>query len=225
MRRRAASETPVAAIDAPAPAAADPAPVDADAASQPELIENVAAAVIETVIAATIQPTLSEVETPAEEPVDSLDVTVVAEPRSDEVAVILQSADSDVATTPVSLPTSPITLPVTRRSRRRPQAEVILDSSEPSAPIEAPAAPVRPALEAPGAAFGLGERPPTPPPTSSSQPRACSRSPARPPSRPPSPPRPSPSSTVCPRPLARVATSAASRPRRSRSASWASSDC
>ncbi|PVE69816.1 M23 family metallopeptidase [Microbacterium testaceum] len=157
MRRRAASETPVATIDAPAAKPADPAPIDAEAASQPELIENVAAAVIETVIAATIQPTLTEVETPAAEPADSLDVTVVAEPRSDEVAVILQSADSDVATTPVSLPTSPITLPVTRRSRRRPQAEVILDSGEASAPIEAPAAPVRPALEAPGAAFGLRE--------------------------------------------------------------------
>ncbi|SDO94364.1 Peptidase family M23 [Microbacterium sp. ru370.1] len=134
MRRLAASETPTAVVDEAAPKPADPAPVDAESASQPELIENVAMAVMETVIAATIEPTL-----PAREPAadassvddasDALEVTVVEERRSDEVAVILQSADSDVATTPVSLPTSPITLPVSRRSRRRPAASVIIDSA------------------------------------------------------------------------------------------------
>lgn len=134
MRRLAATDTPTAVVDEQAAKPADPAPVDAESASQPELIENVAMAVMETVIAATIEPTL-----PAREPVaeassddeasDALEVTVVEEHRSDEVAVILQSADSDVATTPVSLPTSPITLPVSRRSRRRPVASVIIDSA------------------------------------------------------------------------------------------------
>lgn len=141
MRRRAASESAVATIDDPAvaPKSADPAPVDAEAASQSEMIETVAAAVLETVIAATIEPTLPARDAkasaaradavPAGESSDALDVTVVEEHRSDEVAVILQSADSDAATTPVSLPTSPITLPVTRRSRRRPVASVIIDSA------------------------------------------------------------------------------------------------
>lgn len=137
MRRLAASEAPTAVVDEPAPKPADPAPVDAEAASQPELIENVAMAVMETVIAATIEPTLPDRDTVAEGPADgaaadeadALEVTVVEERRSDEVAVILQSADSDVATTPVSLPTSPITLPVTRRSRRRPASSVIIDSA------------------------------------------------------------------------------------------------
>ena len=131
MRRRAASESTTSTIDEPAPRAADPAPVDAESAAQPEMVENVAVAVLETVIAATIEPTLPVDEAPADEPTtDALDVTVVDETRSDEVAVILQSADVDVATTPVALPTSPITLPVTRRSRRRPAASVILDSAD-----------------------------------------------------------------------------------------------
>lgn len=136
MRRRAASDSGVATLADPTetPKAADPAPVDAEAASQPEMIEAVAAAVLETVIAATIEPTLPARDLPtrdadAAESSDALDVTVVEERRSDEVAVILQSADSDAATTPVSLPTSPITLPVTRRSRRRPVASVIIDSA------------------------------------------------------------------------------------------------
>lgn len=142
------------------------APVDADVASQPEIVEQVAAAVVETVIAATIQPTLpaprrrssraaassatpavTEAEaiattedvastTPAS---DALDVTVVDERRSDEdVAVILQSADATEATTPVALPTSPITLPSTRRSRRRP-APVEAEESR-VAPVEPVAA-------------------------------------------------------------------------------------
>ncbi|MFS0794826.1 peptidoglycan DD-metalloendopeptidase family protein [Microbacterium sp. 1P10AE] len=116
----------------------DPAPVDAEVASQPEIVEQVAAAIVETVIAATIQPTLpaprrrssrsaAPVTTNAEpaatteaEASDALDVTVVDERGSDDVAVILQSSDAAEATTPVTLPTSPITLPVTRRSRRRP---------------------------------------------------------------------------------------------------------
>lgn len=134
MRRLAASETPTAVVDEAAPKPADPAPVDAESASQPELIENVAMAVMETVIAATIEPTLPDREPAADassdgDASDALEVTVVEERRSDEVAVILQSADSDVATTPVSLPTSPITLPVSRRSRRRPVASVIIDSA------------------------------------------------------------------------------------------------
>ncbi len=158
MRRRSASETPVATLDAPATEtkAADPAPVDAVAASQPELIETVAAAVVETVIAATIEPTLpprpTVEQTPDAATSDALEVTVVDEQRrSDDVAVILQSADGAVATTPVSLPTSPITLPVSRRSRRRPQASVILDSTvdETSAVAESVAEPVasRPVVE------------------------------------------------------------------------------
>lgn len=145
MRRLAASENPVATLDAAASEqkAADPAPVDADAASQPELIESVAAAVVGTVIAATIEPTLpprdaaavAPEKTPDATASDALEVTVVDEQRrSDDVAVILQSADGAVATTPVSLPTSPITLPVSRRSRRRPQASVILDSTVDEAP-------------------------------------------------------------------------------------------
>ena len=48
--------------------------------------------------------------------------------------MILQSADAAEATTPVALPTSPITLPPTRRSRRRP---AVVESEQPS---EAPAA-------------------------------------------------------------------------------------
>ncbi len=167
MRRRSASETPVATLDTPAPKASDPAPVDAEAASQPELIESVAAAVVETVIAATIEPTLPPRDTAAEHTPDAassdaLEVTVVDEQRrSDDVAVILQSADGAVATTPVSLPTSPITLPVSRRSRRRPQASVILDSTvdeapEVAEPVSEPvlAQPVvaQPAIEQPAAA-------------------------------------------------------------------------
>lgn len=159
MRRLAASETATAVVDEAAPKPADPAPVDAESASQPELIENVAMAVMETVIAATIEPTLPAREQAADassddDASDALEVTVVEERRSDEVAVILQSADSDVATTPVSLPTSPITLPVSRRSRRRPAASVIIDSAvddavtaepvdeTPDAAIPAPAASV-----------------------------------------------------------------------------------
>ena len=141
--RRLSVSTP--ALDE-APAAEvvhDPAPADAEQASQPEIVEQVAAAVVETVIAATIQPTLpaprrrssraaassapaaKQSETTPSAASDALDVTVVDETRSNdrEVAVILQSAEITDATTPVSLPTSPITLPSTRRSRRRP-AEV-----------------------------------------------------------------------------------------------------
>jgi murein DD-endopeptidase MepM/ murein hydrolase activator NlpD len=93
----------------------------------------VAVAVLETVIAATIDATLPEADaaSPGDAAPDALEVTVVDERSSDEVAVILQSADNDSATTPVTLPTSPITLPVaSRRSRRRPQGAVILDSAE-----------------------------------------------------------------------------------------------
>ncbi|MDQ1112494.1 murein DD-endopeptidase MepM/ murein hydrolase activator NlpD [Microbacterium testaceum] len=156
MRRRSASETPVATLEAPAaePQGADPAPVDADAASQSELIESVAAAVVGTVIAATIEPTLpprAAAAAPAEQTPDAaasdaLDVTVVDEQRrADDVAVILQSADGAVATTPVTLPTSPITLPVSRRSRRRPQASVILDSTADEAVAEPVVAAAEPA--------------------------------------------------------------------------------
>lgn len=137
--------TPVAvAEESPAESIAlDPAPVDADSASQPEIVEQVAAAVVETVIAATIEPTLpaprrrssraaasstapadtktEDIAAPDAPASDALEVTVVDEQRSgDAVAVILQSTDATEATTPVTLPTSPITLPVTRRSRRRP---------------------------------------------------------------------------------------------------------
>ncbi len=136
IRRRDAGD--VVLDDLPA-TALDPAPVDAENAAQPELIENVAAAVLETVIAATIDPTLPEAD--AETSSGALDVTVVDERSSDEVAVILQSAESDVATTPVTLPTSPLTLPVaSRRSRRRPLAAVVHEGVEGS---------TSPALEAP----------------------------------------------------------------------------
>ena len=179
-RRRRTVET-VVEDSAPEPVALDPAPVDADRASQPEIVEQVAAAVVETVIAATIQPTLpaprrrssraaassaapevteaeaiatTEVMASESSASDALEVTVVDERRSDdEVAVILQSADAAEATTPVSLPTSPITLPVTRRSRRRPAA---IEAPEPVAvpePVEQPAAAdPAPAAEEPAAA-------------------------------------------------------------------------
>lgn len=149
MRRRTApavldESTPDAATPS------EPAPVDAEVAAQSAMVEQVAAAVVETVIAATIEPTLpprrrstraAEVtpvseQRPAEAGVevlasdsssadadaDALSVTVVDERQSDEgdVAVILQSAEPATATTPVALPTSPITLPATRRTRRRP---------------------------------------------------------------------------------------------------------
>lgn len=73
---------------------------------------------------------------------DALAVTVVDERTSDEgdVAVILQSAEPTTATTPVALPTSPITLPATRRVRRRPEAAVAPEAAETLAP-EAPAKP------------------------------------------------------------------------------------
>ncbi|RWR16152.1 hypothetical protein D8Y23_14230 [Microbacterium enclense] len=154
----------------------DPAPADADNASQPEIVEQVAAAVVETVIAATIQPTLpapgrrsaraatsaataDAVETPDVVASEALDVTVVDERRSgDDVAVILQSADATEATTPVALPTSPITLPVTRRSRRRPAAVAAEEASRPfrgeTPPADAPRAEAprveTPRAEAPG---------------------------------------------------------------------------
>ncbi|MDQ1124607.1 M23 family metallopeptidase [Microbacterium trichothecenolyticum] len=142
MRRRAQADAAVMAMDADAPAAAipsEPAPVDADVAAQSEILESVAAAVIETVIAATIEPTLPEGPTVAAAESDALEVTVVDERRNDDadVAVILQSADADVATTPVTLPTSPITLPVSRRARRRPQADVIIDTASVDAPVVA----------------------------------------------------------------------------------------
>lgn len=111
----------------------DPAPVDAENVAQPELIENVTAAVLETVIAATIDATLPDVDAASSVATesDALEVTVVDESSSDKVAVILQSAERDSATTPVTLPTSPITLPVSsRRSRRRPQEAVILDGAQ-----------------------------------------------------------------------------------------------
>lgn len=122
--------------------ASDPARVDSENAAQPELIENVAAAVLETVIAATIDATLPETDaTPSVgDESDALEVIVVDERSSDEVSVILQSADHDVATTPVTLPTSPITLPgSSRRARRRPQESVIFDGTETPA-AETPAA-------------------------------------------------------------------------------------
>ncbi|MCI9858935.1 M23 family metallopeptidase [Microbacterium proteolyticum] len=135
--------------------ASAPAPADAENAAQPELIENVAAAVLETVIAATIDATLPETDAApsADAEPDALEVTVVDERSSDEVAVILQSADSDSATTPVTLPTSPITLPVSsRRSRRRPQGAVILDSAEtPESPVAEASVSDAPAAEAPRA--------------------------------------------------------------------------
>jgi len=158
MRRRTTSavlddSTP----DAVAPA--EPAPVDADVASQSAMVEQVAAAVVETVIAATIEPTLPPrrraSRTPATAPAveqrpadagvevlasevpstdadaDALAVTIVDERTSEEgdVAVILQSAEPSTATTPVALPTSPITLPATRRTRRRPEAAAAADEA------------------------------------------------------------------------------------------------
>jgi murein DD-endopeptidase MepM/ murein hydrolase activator NlpD len=158
-RRHAASiaVVPEAASAAP-PVAFDTAPVDAAAASQPEIVEQVAAAVVETVIAATIEPTLpaprrrssravaapaapaeadaptgmtTEDEASGVASSDALEVTVVDERGSDDdVAVILQSADATEATTPVTLPTSPITLPATRRSRRRPATVQAPESTE-----------------------------------------------------------------------------------------------
>jgi len=72
----------------------------------------------------------------AETDADALAVTVVDERTSDEgdVAVILQSAEPTPATTPVALPTSPITLPATRRVRRRPEAAVATDAAKMLAP-------------------------------------------------------------------------------------------
>jgi len=170
--RRRRTSVVVAEDSAPESVALDPAPVDAEHASQPEIVEQVAAAVVETVIAATIQPTLpaprgrssraaassatpevteaeaiATTETAAS---GALEVAVVDERRSDdEVAVILQSSDAAEATTPVTLPTSPITLPVSRRSRRRP---VAAESPEPVAapePAERPAAVDEPAADEP----------------------------------------------------------------------------
>lgn len=153
--RRLSASTP-ALDEAPADEVVrDPAPAGAENASQPEIVEQVAAAVVETVIAATIHPTLpaprrrssrataSSVTSPTQgesaesTASDALEVTVVDESRSDdrEVAVILQSADMTDATTPVSLPTSPITLPSTRRSRRR-SAE-LSDAKVPEAELPA----------------------------------------------------------------------------------------
>lgn len=159
-----ADESPVVSE----PAALDPAPVDAEAVSQPEIIEQVAAAVVETVIAAAIEPTLpaprrrssraaassaapaaSQTATTEARASEALEVTVVDEQRSDDaVAVILQSADATEATTPVALPTSPITLPVTRRGRRRPvdaetprpvgASEPVAQGAEPAARVEEP---------------------------------------------------------------------------------------
>lgn len=155
--------------------ALDPAPVDADAASQPEIVEQVAAAVVETVIAATIEPTLpaprrrssraatpstatssaapsgaatAGIAAPEASASDALEVTVVDEQRSDDaVAVILQSADATEATTPVTLPTSPITLPVTRRSRRRPVDAEAPRAVEASQPAAQAAEPTAPVDE------------------------------------------------------------------------------
>jgi murein DD-endopeptidase MepM/ murein hydrolase activator NlpD len=170
-RRRlsaSAAEPAASLADAAEVISLDPAAVDADVASQPEIVEQVAAAVVETVIAATIQPTLpaprrrssraaassatpavteteaiattedSALETASTTPAsDALEVTVVDERRSvDEVAVILQSADATEATTPVALPASPITLPSTRRSRRRPEA---VEAEPLPVAVEAPA--------------------------------------------------------------------------------------
>lgn len=157
------SELAATAIDDAAPAAqmsSEPAPVDAEVAAQSEMLETVAAAVIETVIAATIEPTLPEVSAPgaaSAADADALEVTVVDERRTADadVAVILQSADTDVATTPVALPTSPITLPVTRRARRRPQAAVIIDSTQ--------ADDASPAVEIPDAASPEGHGVPATP--------------------------------------------------------------
>lgn len=155
------SELAATAIDDAAPTAqmsSEPAPVDAEVAAQSEMLETVAAAVLETVIAATIEPTLPEVSAPAADAnADALEVTVVDERRTADadVAVILQSADTDVATTPVALPTSPITLPVTRRARRRPQAAVIIDSTQ--------ADDASPAVEIPDAASPDGHGAPATP--------------------------------------------------------------
>ncbi|MBD8219377.1 peptidoglycan DD-metalloendopeptidase family protein [Microbacterium sp. CFBP 13617] len=151
------SEVAATAIDDAAPTvqmSSEPAPVDAEVAAQSEMLETVAAAVIETVIAATIEPTLPEVSA-SDADADALEVTVVDERRTADadVAVILQSADTDVATTPVALPTSPITLPVTRRARRRPQAAVIIDSTQ--------ADDASPAVEIPDAASPEGHGVPT----------------------------------------------------------------
>lgn len=165
---------PVVEDSAPAvaePVALDPAPVDAQIASQPEIVEQVAAAVVETVIAATIQPTLpaprrrssrgattsaaaatTESEAIAKTEAtasDALDVTVVDERGStDDVAVILQSAEATEATTPVALPTSPITLPVTRRSRRRSEPTAVAPSAQESVPA-GESRPAQPSIAAP----------------------------------------------------------------------------
>ena len=170
MRRRSTSTV----LDESAPDAVtplEPAPVDAEVAAQSALVEKVAAAVVETVIAATIEPTLPSrpevevVERPADEGVevlasgsspsdagdDALAVTVVDERQSDEgdVAVILQSTEPETAATPVALPTSPITLPATRRARRRPQPSAVESDAS-----TAPAASRTDAPKPSGSAFG-----------------------------------------------------------------------
>jgi murein DD-endopeptidase MepM/ murein hydrolase activator NlpD len=184
MRRRTApaaldESTPDAATPS------EPAPVDAEVAAQSAMVEQVAAAVVETVIAATIEPTLpprrrlsrAAEATPASEQrsseagvevlasesssvdADALSVTVVDERQSDEgdIAVILQSAEPATATTPVTLPTSPITLPATRRTRRRlvaPAEIADTEASEPQPQTVKPEA-AKPAQDAPtGASFG-----------------------------------------------------------------------
>ncbi|MDF2665225.1 MAG: rane protein [Microbacterium sp.] len=96
---------------------------------------------------------------------DALAVTVVDERTSEEgdIAVILQSAEPATGTTPVALPTSPITLPSTRRTRRRPEAVVApddaarLDAAVTPETTAKPAAATKPepAQDAPaGSAFG-----------------------------------------------------------------------
>jgi murein DD-endopeptidase MepM/ murein hydrolase activator NlpD len=164
-RRRTAPEDSAAAsgvVDdsAAAPLTLDPAPVDAEVASQPEIVEQVAAAVVETVIAATIPPTLpaprrrlsrsaaplakdaGPVTTTEVEASDALEVTVVDERGSHDAALILQSADVSEATATVTLPTSPIM----RRDRRRPapvaDASIVAASAsvDESRAVEAPVA-------------------------------------------------------------------------------------
>ncbi|BAJ75355.1 membrane proteins [Microbacterium testaceum StLB037] len=170
MRRRTApavldESTPDAATPAePAPVDAE---VAAQSAMVEQVAAAVVETVIAATIEPTLPPRRRSSRTPGQAPAaeqerpvdagvevlasdssspetdaDALAVTVVDERTSDggDVAVILQSAEPTTATTPVALPTSPITLPATRRVRRRPEAAVAPEAAETPAP-EAPAKP------------------------------------------------------------------------------------
>jgi len=183
MRRRGAAPAESTSVD--------PAPVDAEVAAQSALIEHVAAAVVETVMAAAADeapkpeptrrrarrapqsvdvpaPVASAADAPAVHDLrsleaDALAVTIVDErgPRdtaAGDVAVIMQSTAGETATTPVALPTSPITLPPTRRVRRR---AIAADETPAADALAAAAAEATAAAREPQAASAVAPQPTT----------------------------------------------------------------